>query len=204
MLRRHLLSTALVFALGLSAAACNSPAPAPAPAETQPAATDAATNPSAAKDETAAPSLQDVLARNPDLSTFSGLLAKTDLPKMISDSGEVTVFAPTNAAFAALPPSERTALDNPQDMSALTSVLGMHILRNAMSAEKLKTGIDASTDATATMTTSNDYELTGKLDDTGELTLGDARGDIAHITQTDIMTASGPVHIIDKVLQPQA
>ena len=203
MLRRHLLSTALVFGLGLSAAACNSPAPAPAPTETQNAATDSAATP-AANDETAAPSLQDILARDPDLSTFSGLLAKTDLPRMISDSGEVTIFAPTNAAFAALPPSERTALDNPQDMSALTSLLGMHILRHPMSAEKLKTGIDASTDGTATMTTSNDYELTGKLDDGGQLILTDAHGDVAHITQTDIMTASGPVHIIDKVLQPPA
>ena len=94
---KHLLYPLLASA-ALSLAACSSETPAE-PAATDTAMADATTN----ADAGAAGTIVDVASGNPDFSTLVAAVQAAGLVETLSGAGPFTVFAPTNAAFAALP-----------------------------------------------------------------------------------------------------
>lgn len=76
----------------------------------------------------------DLLAKDKRFSTLVSLIKKADLAKTI-DSGEYTVFAPTNEAFDALPESALKALTN--DPKALTNLLKGHVVKGKVSSKQM-------------------------------------------------------------------
>merc|ERR1739842_200606 len=68
-------------------------------------------------------SILDLLVFNPDFSTFISLIKAAGLVDLLSQPGPMTLFAPTNAAFDALPPPTFTALVS--DKIALQVMMAM-------------------------------------------------------------------------------
>ena len=125
-----------------------------------------------------------------DLSTLVSVLSNySDLVDALSDeTGEFTVFAPTNAAFAALLTviGQTTADDIPAEV--LREVLEYHVIA---ANEILSTDL-----AAGTVTTFNGEDIT--VTEVGGSFLISGVG----INTADVMTSNGVVHIMDGVLVP--
>lgn len=124
----------------------------------------------------------------PDLSTLVTALKAADLVETLSgaDSGPFTVFAPTNAAFAALPPEELRRLLLPANIAELQALLTFHVA----------SGRVLSTDL------SNGQNITTLEGGSVQITLrpGQVFVDRALVTAADNEASNGVVHIIDEVL----
>jgi len=123
---------------------------------------------------------------------FTTLLAAAeaaDLVGALKSEGPLTVFAPTDDAFASLPEGTVEALL--QDIEALTSILTYHVTVGALDANAVvqETKIPTLNGAELTVTVTGDGTV--KIDD-------------ATVITTDIQTSNGIIHVIDAVVIPGA
>ncbi len=126
------------------------------------------------------------------LSILVEAVVAADLASTLSGAGPFTVFAPTDAAFAALLAElgvTKAALL--ADKALLTKVLTYHVV----SGKVLKAGIPFGTP----ITTVQGETIT--IDTSAVIT--DARARKSQITATDILATNGVVHLIDKVILPK-
>ena len=131
--------------------------------------------------------IADTIAVNPQLSTLNSLVTKAGLTSTLSGSGPFTVFAPTNEAFAKVPP--RTMETLAADPAKLKAVLTYHVVPGKVMAADVKNG-NAKTLNGANVALSKAGEF---------VTIEDA------LVQTaDIAATNGVVHVIDGVLIPPA
>jgi uncharacterized surface protein with fasciclin (FAS1) repeats len=107
------------------------------------------------------------------------------LVETLSGPGPFTVFAPTDAAFAALPAGTLESLL--ADNAALTKVLTYHVVAGKVLASALPTTPMAKTVEGSSVKFSLE---------------GGARINQANIVATDIMTSNGVIHVIDAVILP--
>ena len=119
---------------------------------------------------------------------------------VLKSKGPFTVFAPTNAAFAALPAGTVDTLLKPESKPTLTKVLTYHVVAGKVDAASLIAKIKAG-GGSATLTTVQGEPLTAKLNGK-KVTLTDAKGNTATVTTADVMQSNGVIHVIDKVLMP--
>jgi uncharacterized surface protein with fasciclin (FAS1) repeats len=128
--------------------------------------------------------VQTVLS-NDDFSTLATAVTAADLVEALRADGPLTVFAPTNAAFDALPEGTLDALL--ADVVALTEVLTYHVVDGQVNAADLE-GVT--------------YSLTlAGYPVLFDLSQG-AMVNSSNITVTDIATRNGVIHVIDAVLLP--
>jgi uncharacterized surface protein with fasciclin (FAS1) repeats len=130
-------------------------------------------------------------AANPTFSILVEAVGAANLAGVLSGSGPFTVFAPTDAAFAAL--LAELNISKAQliaDTPLLTRVLTYHVLP----ARVLKAQVPA---GTPVATVQGDTLVVD-----ASLAITDRRGRIARITATDILTSNGVIHAIDKVILP--
>merc|ERR1712216_927526 len=73
-----------------------------------------------------------------DLSTLVSAVVAADLVDTLSAPGPFTVFAPTNEAFAALPPGTLDDLMKPESKAKLTDLLTYHVLPEKVLSRQLK------------------------------------------------------------------
>jgi len=132
--------------------------------------------------------IADITASNDQLSTFVSALEAADLTQTLSGDGEFTLFAPTDAAFEALPESTRDTLMG--DSEALGKVLNYHVMDGVYTAEELLAlgGFPAITGAALTFTEIEGVRYVNN----------------ARIVTADLQASNGIVHIIDTVLVPPA
>ncbi|MFO0750081.1 MAG: fasciclin domain-containing protein [Myxococcota bacterium] len=130
--------------------------------------------------------IAETVATNPDFSTLDAALKAADLDTVLAGAGPFTVFAPTNAAFAAIPEADLNALL--ADKTALSDVLLYHVV----------SGTELAADVVA-----SDYL---KTENGGIVPIasgaGGAKIGAATITQTDLRVRNGVIHVIDAVLTP--
>lgn len=144
------------------------------------------------------PTITTFATANPDFSILVEALTRSDLSAnyadVLSGDGPFTVFAPTNAAFAALLTElGATSLD---DVPAplLEQVLLYHVVGDAnVRAANLSEGQQVTTLQSGTFT----------IGLTGGPSITDARDREVNIILTDVQAANGVVHAIDRVLLPQ-
>ncbi|MGX7953160.1 fasciclin domain-containing protein [Tsuneonella sp. HG249] len=192
------LTIALASAGALALAACSE-----APEETTAAPTDEAAMADGMANETAAAgTIVEVAQGNPDFSTLVAAVTAAGLGETLSGPGPYTVFAPTNAAFEKVPQAARDTLMSPAGKEDLTGILTYHVVEGETLAAALTEAIGAAGAAGAKLTTVNGAVLTAKADG-GKVTLTDAAGNVATVTQTDIDASNGVVHVIDTVLMPK-
>jgi uncharacterized surface protein with fasciclin (FAS1) repeats len=114
--------------------------------------------------------------------------------------GPFTVFAPTNAAFAKLPPGTVDNLLKPENKSTLVSVLTYHVVPGRYSARRLEEMVKMG-GGRAELKTVEGATLTVK-DDDGKLEIIDAKGDKAWVTISNVNQSNGVIHVINRVLLP--
>jgi uncharacterized surface protein with fasciclin (FAS1) repeats len=129
----------------------------------------------------------EVVAGSPDHTTLEVALTAAGLQGTLSGPGPFTVFAPTDAAFAALPDGViDDLLSDPT--GDLADVLLYHVLDSKVLSSDLSDGMIATTLEGSDITVSIDGE---------DIFINDAK-----VTAADIETDNGVVHVIDVVLSP--
>ncbi|WP_231955703.1 fasciclin domain-containing protein [Occultella aeris] len=124
---------------------------------------------------------------NADLSTLVDLVGLAGLGDTLNTTEDITVFAPANAAFEALPPETVEAVQADPD-GLLTTVLTYHVVPERIAPE----------DLAGTFTTLQGAELT--VEGSGaDFTVG---ADAATVVCGNVQTANATVYIIDGVLMP--
>ena len=133
----------------------------------------------------------DVAAASGDFKTLVSLLEATNLDDTLDNADSMfTVFAPTDAAFAALGQETLDALA--QDPDKLASILTYHVLGSKVAAE------GALSSAGNTVETVNGANIALSL--SGD----DLLINTSTVTATDVMADNGVIHVIDAVLMPPA
>jgi len=140
------------------------------------------------------PSVVGLAQASPNLSTLVTAVVAADLATTLSGEGPFTVFAPTNAAFAALPAGTLDTLLLPENKATLSGILTYHVVPGKVMSSDLKNG--------QVITTVNGATLTVEIMD-GKVMLVDAKGNKATVTTADVEASNGVVHIIDSVVLPQ-
>ena len=135
-----------------------------------------------------------------DHTTLVAAVKAAGLVDTLKGPGPFTVFAPTNAAFDALPAGTVDTLLKPEMKGDLTKVLTYHVVPGKIDAATL-VGLIQAGGGTATVTTVQGGTLTATL--AGEnVNLTDAKGNVATVTTADVMQSNGVIHVVDKVLMP--
>ena len=175
----------LVPALAIAIAACSSAA-SPSAAPTTAAA------PSIAPSASAAAMAKDIVQTATEAGSFKTLLTAVKaagLVETLQGKGPFTVFAPTDAAFAALPAGTLDGLL--KDPAALKKVLQYHVVSGSVTADKV-VGLTS-----ATSVEGSPIAIAVK---DGTVYLNDS----AKVVTPDVMASNGVIHVIDKVILPPA
>lgn len=135
-----------------------------------------------------------------DHTTLVAAVKAAGLVETLKGAGPFTVFAPTNAAFAALPAGTVDTLLKPENKAKLTQVLTYHVIAGKLDATTLLAQIKAG-GGSAKLTTVQGEPLIAKTRG-GKVTLTDAKGHTAQVTTADVMQSNGVIHVVDKVLMP--
>ncbi|MFF1692176.1 fasciclin domain-containing protein [Streptomyces sp. NPDC058257] len=126
-------------------------------------------------------------SNNPDLSTLVTAVKKAGLVDTLNNAKDLTVFAPTNDAFAKIPKADLDKVLN--DKAMLTKVLTYHVVGQKLAPEDLEKG-SFETLEKSKLTTSGSGE-SYKVDDSAKVGCG------------NVQTANANVYIIDTVLMPK-
>ena len=175
---------ALLGCGGSSAPAGGDPA-APAPAA-PPAATAPAEQQLPPLDPT---NIVSIAVGSKDHTTLVAALKAADYVGAVANPGPLTVFAPTNDAFAKLPAGTVEGLLKPEKLEDLRNVLKYHVTTSVYQVTDLKDG--------QTMGMANGKKATIHIKD-GKLSINDAN------VVASIRASNGIVHVIDSVLLPPA
>lgn len=127
-------------------------------------------------------------AANPNLTTLTTALRITGLDATLATGGPYTVFAPTDAAFAALPAG---TLDNlVANPTQLAQILLFHVVNGQVLSNQLSNGQQVAT------------LRTGARPLAVTIQGGSVRIDAATVAAADVRALNGVVHVIDRVLTP--
>ncbi|MBC8055675.1 MAG: fasciclin domain-containing protein [Rhizobiales bacterium] len=136
-----------------------------------------------------------------DHTTLVAAVKAAGLVETLKGPGPFTVFAPTNAAFTALPAGTVDTLLKPESKPALTKVLTYHVVAGKMDAAALTKAITAG-GGKASMKTVAGGTLTAMAAG-GKVTVMDESGGTANVTIADVIQSNGVIHVVDKVLLPK-
>ncbi len=130
----------------------------------------------------------DIAIGSSDHTTLVAAVQAAELVETLKGEGPFTVFAPTNAAFNALPAGTVEGLLKPEAKADLTSILTYHVVSGNVMAGDLSDG--------QMVTTLNGKQLKVTIAN-GTVMIGDAT-----VVAADLAGSNGVVHVIDKVLLP--
>lgn len=141
---------------------------------------------------------------NPDFSTLVAALVKTNLAGVFTGSGDFTVFAPTNAAFAQLPTpfnsaNNINAITDQAQIDALANILKYHVTGSRYFSWDL--GI---LQRVGTLAAEPNNKITTILGCNIGYVKGDGNNRFSRITPADILATNGVIHVIDRVLLPRS
>jgi uncharacterized surface protein with fasciclin (FAS1) repeats len=121
-------------------------------------------------------------------NTLVAAVKAAGLVETLKGPGPFTVFAPTDAAFAKLPPGTIEDLLKPENKAKLQAILKYHVVAGKFTADDVMK-LDS-----ATTVQGQDV----KIGHMGGVTV-----DNAHVTQADIVVSNGVIHAIDSVILPK-
>lgn len=136
-----------------------------------------------------------------DHTTLVAAVKAAGLVDTLKGPGPFTVFAPTNAAFAALPAGTVDNLLKPENKGTLTTILTYHVVAGKWDAAALGKMIKDGKGMASIKTVSGGM-LTAKASGS-RIMLTDEKGSTATVTIPDVYQSNGVIHVIDKVLLPQ-
>jgi uncharacterized surface protein with fasciclin (FAS1) repeats len=122
-------------------------------------------------------------------NTLVAAVKAAGLVDALKGPGPFTVFAPTDEAFAKLPPGTLENLLKPENKTQLQKILMYHVVAGQVTAKDVVKLDSAKT-------------LEG-----GSLTIHAGKGGVtvnnAHVTKADITASNGVIHVVDTVLIPE-
>ena len=136
-----------------------------------------------------------------DHTTLVAAVKAAGLVDTLKGPGPFTVFAPTNAAFAALPAGTVDNLLKPENKSMLSTVLTYHVVAGKWDAAALSKMIKDGK-GMASIKTVSGGTLVAKSNG-GKVMLTDEMGGMSTVTIADVYQSNGVIHVIDKVLLPK-
>lgn len=136
-----------------------------------------------------------------DHTTLVAAVKAAGLVDTLKSPGPFTVFAPTNAAFAALPAGTVDTLLKPENKGMLTGILTYHVVPGKMDAAALTKAIAAG-GGKAMLKTAAGGTLTASAAG-GKVMVTDEKGGSATVTIADVYQSNGVIHVVDKVLLPK-
>ncbi len=136
-----------------------------------------------------------------DHTTLVAAVKAAGLVDTLKGPGPFTVFAPTNAAFAALPAGTVDSLLKPESKAALTKVLTYHVVAGKVDAAALSKAITAG-GGKAMLKTVSGGTLTA-MSSGGKVMVMDESGGSATVTTADVLQSNGVIHVVDHVLLPK-
>ena len=136
-----------------------------------------------------------------DHTTLVAAVKAAGLVETLSGPGPFMVFAPTNAAFAALPAGTVETLLKPENKPMLVKILTSHVVGKAVMADAIGKMVDDDKGAHPVKTLSGAMLIVKKAN--GKLTLTDEMGNTANVTIADVVQSNGVIHVIDKVMLPK-
>jgi uncharacterized surface protein with fasciclin (FAS1) repeats len=134
----------------------------------------------------------EVAAGNPDFSTLVSAVQAAGLADTLSGDGPFTVFAPTNDAFAKLPPATLQSLLEPANQETLTKILTYHVVAAEVMAADVAPG---------EVVTVEGQPFTIEVEGS-DVFIVDGKGGRAQVVTTDVEASNGVIHVIDTVLIP--
>ncbi len=129
----------------------------------------------------------DTAVANGSFTTLATALTAAGLVETLKGEGPFTVFAPTDAAFAALPAGTVDELLKPENKDQLVAILTYHVVPGKVMSADLTEGQKAAT--------VQGTEVTITLD-------GGAKVNGAMISMPDVEASNGVIHVIDTVIMP--
>jgi uncharacterized surface protein with fasciclin (FAS1) repeats len=152
---------------------------------------------SSSNDETAAESVAasevaaggtvvDIASSTDGFGTLVKAVSAAGLVDTLNGEGPFTVFAPTDAAFAALPAGVLDALLLPENKDVLTQILTYHVVPGTVMAADITDGDVATVEGqSVTLSTADGVTVNG-----------------AKVVQADVVADNGVIHVIDAVILP--
>jgi uncharacterized surface protein with fasciclin (FAS1) repeats len=137
---------------------------------------------------------------SPDHKTLVAAIKAAKLVDDLANKGPLTVFAPTDAAFAELPAGTLDTLLQPQNRDQLAKILTYHVVSGQFSAAAIVQLINQG-GGQATLTTLEGSTLTAKLVD-GKVVVTDESGGTATVVTADLSQSNGVIHVTDGVFLP--
>jgi uncharacterized surface protein with fasciclin (FAS1) repeats len=135
-----------------------------------------------------------------DHTTLVTAVKAADLVATLKSNGPFTVFAPTNAAFDALPAGTVDTLLKPENKAMLQKILTYHVVAGNMDSKAIMKAIKKGK-GMATLKTVSGGSLTAKMDGS-TLVLTDEKGGMSRVTIADVQQSNGVIHVVDTVLMP--
>ncbi len=183
MTSRALMYVASVLALTAPLAVSAQTMDATPPAAAAPAATPASPNLAPAGDIVA------TLKANPHFTILVKALAAANLEGVLATTPDLTLFAPTDDAFSAVPPATLEALLKIDNAPILQKILAYHLIHLNLDSSKIK-------GAKGPVTTVEGQAV--QIDGSGATPLVNN----ADVIQLDVKATNGYIQVIDKVLLP--
>ncbi|WP_425091529.1 fasciclin domain-containing protein [Tropicimonas sp. S265A] len=134
-------------------------------------------------------SIARLVTTSPDFSTLLAAASAADLTDVLASEGPLTVFAPTNEAFAALPEGTLETLLLPENKETLAQIISYHVVPGSYPAGSLVGN-------TGSLTTAEGGTVA--IDGTGT----SVKVNDAFVTQANIAASNGVIHAIDSVMLP--
>ena len=135
--------------------------------------------------------VMDKAAADGNFSTLIAAVEAAGLQEVLTGHGPFTIFAPTNAAFAALPEGTVESLLMPENIDQLKAILTYHVVPKNVMSFQIRNGDNfVKTVGGGTLNVEKEYD---------EVMIGSAR-----VVAVDIKASNGVIHVIDEVLLPKS
>ena len=141
------------------------------------------------EDDGSTPNVLQIAIGSSDHTTLVAAVQAAELENVLVNAGPLMVFAPTNAAFDALPDGTVEDLLKPENKAALAKILKHHVTPGKYTKEFLKK-----------------FKKLGQADDTSVIV--EVKGDDVYVGGAKIIASipagNGIVHVVDKVILPKS
>ena len=141
------------------------------------------------------------VAAAPNLRTLVSALRASDAGQSLSAAGPVTMFAPSDEAFARMSPGIVDELLQPANRATLNKLVNYHVVPGTITLEQLRSRIDQSGGVARLTTVDGALLLARKEGDAVALT--DTHGNKSYVETPDVQQADGVFHVINGVMVPR-
>lgn len=137
-----------------------------------------------------------------DHTTLVAAVQAADLVDALQGPGPMTVFAPVNAAFEALPSGTVESLVQPENQATLQRILTSHVVAGNLTSAEIMRRARTSSDGFFHMQTLSGAPLSAQVRGRS-LWIYDQSGNAGRVTISDVNQSNGVIHVVDSILLPR-